>query len=804
MHLALTFLARALRPILRGSLLGGILLIGASVLTAQCPWPEAHTLLHGNEMRVAVPSGGALFHPFGQSSSILQPTTGSRPWPSTIFAQSLWLMGLDTAGQLKAATLRFNIASGSPARYVAGPIMSSTPYAEQCEGWDRVWSVSRHDVTAHLADLADNGQVDAPLAALMQWPGRGNPHFEEWAGFALPDAPDGLAPFFDADGDGIYDPLAGDYPAVEGLAQQPAQITWSIFNDWHRQYMLSLRMGVEVHRTLWAMNCEGDNLLNRTFFVRYKIINKGPSAVDSLWMGLWHDFDLGCESDDHLGSSPAHHAAFAYNSDPHDGTTGTACIGGVPTFGSYPPVQAVTVLNRPLDAFYTYNLSSLSIETTEQYYNVLRGRYPDGTPLTIAGQTTTLAFPGDPNNTSASSMMHTPGLPNSLGGGLCGMALGRLEPSQSVEVDIAYLFVQEPGLGHLQNVTAMYSQLDALRQLYAEGLAEGCMPLTCTEDCVWPGDANADGTADHEDLLAIGQALGQSGPSRGPFVQWAPLPAADWATPGLKHVDADGDGIVGSDDLTITQDHYGNIRPTYIPPPDTFPTGEELTLRPHTPNSFIDIEEGTTFLVYIDLAPVPGLKGLAFSVEYDPRYFKPVQTQQMNIAQLKFLRGSPTLHQVDFAWYRPAPGQFIAPTGSLGFFQIVVRDFFEEPLPPRNTRLRFKNIIGLAEDGTRIPIGGSDLMAEFRYLPLSDDEPPAAPSPVTLWPNPTEGKVWLSSPGRRVDRLSVISITGQTVWAQPNHFHESSSIDLSGLPPGLYVVRVEMEGAVVMRRVVKQ
>ncbi|MGK0364459.1 MAG: hypothetical protein ACI85O_001516, partial [Saprospiraceae bacterium] len=52
----------------------------------------------------------------------------------------------------------------------------------------------------------------------------------------------------------------------------------------------------------------------------------------------------------------------------------------------------------------------------------------------------------------------------------------------------------------------------------------------CTEDCVWPGDANANGIANHLDFLAIGYSFGETGPTRAnQSVAWEPLEADNWA-----------------------------------------------------------------------------------------------------------------------------------------------------------------------------------------------------------------------------------------------------------------------------------
>jgi PKD repeat protein len=77
-------------------------------------------------------------------------------------------------------------------------------------------------------------------------------------------------------------------------------------------------------------------------------------------------------------------------------------------------------------------------------------------------------------------------------------------------------------------------------------------------DCVWPGDTNADGVANLEDILNIGLEFGISGPPRDTVCGgWYGHLAADWddwSTDGvdLKHSDCNGDGIINLSDLPFT------------------------------------------------------------------------------------------------------------------------------------------------------------------------------------------------------------------------------------------------------------
>ena len=93
-----------------------------------------------------------------------------------------------------------------------------------------------------------------------------------------------------------------------------------------------------------------------------------------------------------------------------------------------------------------------------------------------------------------------------------------------------------------------------------------------SEDCIWPGDTDADGRVDAKDILPIGLVYGASGPPRissaDPF-DWIGQKADEWLfnLPGIysslnaNNADADGSGLVDNGDVLILQLNYDSIRP---------------------------------------------------------------------------------------------------------------------------------------------------------------------------------------------------------------------------------------------------
>ena len=101
---------------------------------------------------------------------------------------------------------------------------------------------------------------------------------------------------------------------------------------------------------------------------------------------------------------------------------------------------------------------------------------------------------------------------------------------------------------------------------------------------VYPGDLNFDGIADYKDILAYGLYNDESGPARALAYQdinWSAHPSSDWGvtqenSADLKHVDADGNGLVDLDDVIAIEVNYGSTHEestisTPINPPTTNP-----------------------------------------------------------------------------------------------------------------------------------------------------------------------------------------------------------------------------------------
>jgi hypothetical protein len=375
-----------------------------------------------NNVRAKLRGGGDCWWDLDKGHYIVpkvDPASG-QPEVSSIFAGSVWLGGIDAGKNLKMACQTYSIDDKTD--FWPGPIDFNTATADlTCTNWDRHFRVTSDEIRRHLANLAngDNDPAHIP-PGVKGWPAKNNPYFMQVWGFELPNTNQALAGFNDVDGDGLYDPIKGDYPALEirGCPMQrfPDEMIFWIYNDWGggqphgRTKAQPMFMEVQVQ----AFGFKSDDELNDCTFQRYKLINRSQQSLDSTFFGMWIDPDLGCSTDDYIGCDTSRNLAYVYNSDAQDGQPGTLCDGGVPTYGDHIPIIGFEFLHGALGApdqngiqrdlgmsvFMYYNRNSDIADwngdpqSPAQYYNYLTGCWRDGTPLTQGG---TGYNPGNPN-----------------------------------------------------------------------------------------------------------------------------------------------------------------------------------------------------------------------------------------------------------------------------------------------------------------------------------------------------------------------------------------------------------------------
>ncbi len=371
-----------------------------------------------NNVRARLLGGGDCWWNLVDGSYIVpkvDPASGQRP-VSSIFAGSVWLGGIDPAGNLKLACQDYRNDARND--FWPGPLTNEgLTEAAVCKNWDRHFRVTGEEILKHLANLLEGDLNPENIPdGLRKWPAKGNPYFEEEYGFELPFESQGLAGFFDANDDLVYNPLDGDYPSIEirgcPLDRYPDEMIFWIYNDYGggaphaRTGGKAIQMEIQVQAFGYTTNDE----LNDMTFQRYKLINRATEPIDSCFFAMWIDADLGCASDDFIGCDTAKSLMYIYNQDNQDGDSGCSCAGNVATYCDKVPILGVDYFRGPLrqtidstgsiieeeigmSSFTYYNNGSIGNppagtqdpSSPGEYYNYITGSWKDGRPYTFGG-----------------------------------------------------------------------------------------------------------------------------------------------------------------------------------------------------------------------------------------------------------------------------------------------------------------------------------------------------------------------------------------------------------------------------------
>ncbi|MCU0327898.1 MAG: hypothetical protein MUE53_02805 [Chitinophagales bacterium] len=341
---------------------------------------------------------------------------------NALFSGALWISGLDNAGALRVAALRF---SSSGADFFPGTLNSQNLgdiNRAKCLRFDQHFNVFGSEIKEFIA--TQGGTVSDNI---KYWPGLGNPHLISDKGFNESDLNEVLAPFYDANDDGIYNYEDGDYPSVNQVssAEKPIgviadQMIFWVTNDFGNQHTNSqgAPLSIQINNLAFAY-ATSDELNNMTFY-KYEVINKSGVNYNQTYISQYVDPDMGNYNDDYVGCDTTHAVGYVYNADAIDEDVtqakgyGTEKIPVVGVDFFQGPKDDIT--NQPLGMssfVYFVNSSGNPLSdpsTATEYRNFQRGNTRQGNPMTLGGNCTggtvptRFCFPGNPANSTEWSM----------------------------------------------------------------------------------------------------------------------------------------------------------------------------------------------------------------------------------------------------------------------------------------------------------------------------------------------------------------------------------------------------------------
>lgn len=180
------------------------------------------------------------------------------------------------------------------------------------------------------------------------------------------------APFEDIDSDGNYNPEI-DIPGIPSAQQTIFFITNSTDPAKAQAFFGMSPMDVELHITIWAYDFAGP--IGNMVFRKYQLYNKGNQDIDSCYLGMWSDPDVGNAGDDYVGCDTLLNLGYAYNAFPTDAV-----------YDKNPPATGFLILQGPITeggisdtakSFEQYHQGKKNLELTAFSYfiNVNYGHY---------------------------------------------------------------------------------------------------------------------------------------------------------------------------------------------------------------------------------------------------------------------------------------------------------------------------------------------------------------------------------------------------------------------------------------------
>lgn len=294
--------------------------------------------------------------------------------------------------------------------------------------------------------------------------------------------------------------------------------------------------------------------------------------------------------------------------------------------------------------------------------------------------------------------------------------------------------------------------------------ANGCVAFTdtvcyvCTNQCVWPGDADDNGIADNNDLLSIGLGYSTNGPARAQVnIGWFGHNATNWLdtlpdATNYKHLDCDGNGTINANDTTAIIQNFGLTHAK---------TNEQKPWRMSDPALYVNLvpdtaRAGDTMIANLILGdiniPASNVYGLAFTVNYDANVVDTLKTRAVfgsswlgtatdKIAIAKDLSETGQIKcaitRIDHA-ARSGNGQI----GQVSFV-ITTDNINGKNLAYYGVDVWISDLVVIDNSGNVIPVNEGRDSNVVEFEPLSVGEMQINPGSLKMYPNPATDRVQL-------------------------------------------------------------
>jgi Secretion system C-terminal sorting domain len=339
-------------------------------------------------------------------------------------------------------------------------------------------------------------------------------------------------------------------------------------------------------------------------------------------------------------------------------------------------------------------------------------------------------------------------------------------------------------------------------------------------DCIFPGDANNDGTADNTDLLPIALSNALTGNARlNATTQWTAQTAQNWTTnipnttTNRKHADCDGDGTIAANDTLVILQNYGQTHALRTP---------QTTNQNDPPISCVfasDTVQSTSYPYNLKANVIVGssamqaqnVHGLAFTINYDATIASSAYFNLNNVSwlgnanELYHLQHDDGAGHLDVAISRfdgqPRNGAGIVAECGFVIIDNVIGRGMNSISAPFNVSI--SDIKAITPQNMTLPMSGVTTQTVLKNMVLGTNTNPLSAN-IRISPNPINDFMRIKTTDVEITNVIISNTLGQ-VLLQQNTFENQANITIAtaDLPQGTYFVTLYTNEGRVTQKIVK-
>jgi hypothetical protein len=338
--------------------------------------------------------------------------------------------------------------------------------------------------------------------------------------------------------------------------------------------------------------------------------------------------------------------------------------------------------------------------------------------------------------------------------------------------------------------------------------------VTVVTDCIYPGDANDDKTADYLDILNIAVGYGTKGTARvNSTTDWKAQNSKKWTQntasgTNYKYLDCNGDGIIDASDTLAVVKNYGKTHNKNETP--------QLAGNPNDPPLYFQFQQdtfyaGDTVIVSIYLGnknkPMNSAYGIAMKYFYDDAYMVPGSYKFSWVCD-KFCddKNKLSLYK-QFGTSASAEGTIArtdkkasGPEGAIANIIFVLKDTnYNYPQQGDYIGFHFQNTRVINNYGKILNVFTSSdsikilRVKEKEIEPQPDGIKPEPISGLKIYPNPAKNKIFIENRKHFLEEVYMVNVLGETVRAIKPITATQTEINIADLPQGVYFIKVRAQ-----------